>query len=372
MTSSEKITISVLKADIGSLVGNSTIPEIFEETASDILDKYKGEKIFDYFVSHVGDDLNLIILHNKGENNREIHQIAFEIFKKNSEIAKEMNLYGAGGDLLKNEFTGSLIGMGPGVAEMEFTLRSAESIIVFAADKTESGAFNYPLFQMFANPFNTPGLVIDPDMRPGFRFEVWDLYNHKRIYLNSPEEIYDLLLLIGTSERFAIKRVYPRSDKYPKDEPVAVSSTERLYEEAGRYAGKDDPVMIVRAQKGFPAVGEILEAFSFPYMVNGWMRGSYWGPLLPVSLKNARATRFDGPPRVIALGFQVKKDKLYGPEDMFDDPAFDYTRNKALEIADYIRRHGPFEPHRVSYEDLLTTTVNPILDKLIQRFEDIK
>ena len=43
MTSSEKITISVLKADIGSLVGNSTIPEIFEETASDILDKYKGE-----------------------------------------------------------------------------------------------------------------------------------------------------------------------------------------------------------------------------------------------------------------------------------------------------------------------------------------
>jgi len=67
MTSSEKITISVLKADIGSLVGNSTIPEIFEETASDILDKYKGEKIFDYFVSHVGDDLNLIILHNKGE-----------------------------------------------------------------------------------------------------------------------------------------------------------------------------------------------------------------------------------------------------------------------------------------------------------------
>jgi Archaeal fructose 1,6-bisphosphatase len=44
MTSSEKITISVLKADIGSLVGNSNIPEIFEETASDILDKYKGEK----------------------------------------------------------------------------------------------------------------------------------------------------------------------------------------------------------------------------------------------------------------------------------------------------------------------------------------
>ena len=107
-------------------------------------------------------------------------------------------------------------------------------------------------------------------------------------------------------------------------------------------------------------------------MVNGWMRGSYWGPLLPVSLKNARATRFDGPPRVIALEFQVKKDKLYGPEDMFDDPAFDYTRNKALEIADYIRRHGLFEPHRVSYEDLLTTTVKPILDKLIQRFEDIK
>lgn len=101
------------------------------------------------------------------------------------------------------------------------------------------------------------------------------------------------------------------------------------------------------------------------------MRGFHWGPLMPVSVKDAKATRFDGPARVISLGFQVKNGKLYGPEDMFDDPAFDLTRNKAMEITDYIRRHGPFEPHRVSSELAQYTTLPKILEKLKDRFQDI-
>jgi len=35
------------------------------------------------------------------------------------------------------------------------------------------------------------------------------------------------------------------------------------------------------------------------------MRGSHWGPLMPVGLKDIRCAVFDGPPRIVALGFQV-------------------------------------------------------------------
>ena len=38
---------------------------------------------------------------------------------------------------------------------------------------------------------------------------------------------------------------------------AASSSTEGLSLIAGRYVGKDDPVIIVRAQHNFPAVGEV-------------------------------------------------------------------------------------------------------------------
>ena len=102
------------------------------------------------------------------------------------------------------------------------------------------------------------------------------------------------------------------------------------------------------------------------------MRGSHNGPLMPTSVKEAKCTRFDGPPRVIALGFQVKKGKLTEPVDLFDDPAFDYTRNRTLEITDYMRRHGPFEPHRLPMEDMEYTTLPKVMSKLGKRFKEIK
>ncbi len=157
---------------------------------------------------------------------------------------------------------------------MEITLRKSEPVVTFHMDKTEPGAFNLPIFRMFADPFNTAGLVIDPKMHMGFRFEVWDILEHKRVILNTPEELYDLLALIGAKSRYVIKRVYPKpGHPIPENEPVAVVSTEKLYEVAGEYVGKDDPVAIVRAQSGLPALGEVLEPFAFPHLVSGWMRG---------------------------------------------------------------------------------------------------
>jgi len=366
-----KITVSVIKADVGGWPGHSTVhPELIKEAEKQL--KAKKKMLVDYHVSHCGDDLELIMSHNKGADSTAIHKLAWDTFVACTKIAKKLKLYGAGQDLLKDAFSGNIKGMGPGIAEMEFTERPGEPLVVFMLDKTEPGAFNFPIYKMFADPFNTAGLVIDPNMRPGFRFEVWDIQEHKKIMLDCPEEVYDLLTLIGARSRYVIKRVYPRSDKLPRDEPVAVMSTEKLFQTAHKYVGKDDPCGMVRAQSGLPALGEVLEAFAFPHLVDGWMRGSHNGPLMPVGLKDARCTRFDGPPRAVALGFQVANGRLVGPVDLFEDVAFDYTRRKAQKAAEYMRRHGPFEPHRLPLADMEYTTLPDVMKRLKDRFQKLK
>ncbi|WP_069808356.1 fructose-1,6-bisphosphate aldolase/phosphatase [Vulcanisaeta thermophila] len=367
-----RVTISIIKADIGGMPGHAWVhPKILEFAADRLREEQKRGLIIDYFVYNVGDDMSLLMTHTKGENNPDIHGLAWSIFKEATEnIAKKVKLYGAGQDLLKDTFSGNIRGLGPQVAEMEFEERPSEPVIVFAADKTEPGAFNLPFYRIFADPFNTAGLVIDPSMHQGFRFEILDVYEGKVYLLDAPEDSYDILGLIGTPGRYIIRRIYRKSDLIQ----ASVTSVERLNLIAGRYVGKDDPVAMVRAQHGLPAVGEVLEAFAYPHLVEGWMRGSHVGPLMPakmISIDQERKialgpkmTRFDGPPKVIALGFQVHDGLLEGPVDLFDDPAFDYSRQLAAQITEYIRRMGPVMPHRLPPEEMEYTTLPQILSKL--------
>lgn len=365
-----KVTISLIKADIGGWVGHSVVhPKQIEYAKKKLQEAKETGLLIDYYVYHVGDDLQLLMTHTKGEANPEIHKLAWDTFLEvTNNVSKPLKLYGAGQDLLSDTFSGNIRGMGPGVAEMEIEERKSEPILVFSADKTEPGAWNFNLYKIFADPFNTAGLVIDPSMHEGFIFDILDVIEHKAVKMKAPEEIYDILALIGTPGRYVIRRVYRKKDM----ETAAVSSVTRLSLIAGRYVGKDDPVLIVRAQHGFPAVGEVLEGFAFPHLVAGWMRGSHHGPLMPVPLKYAKCTRFDGPPRVVGLGFQLHNGILEGPNDLFDDPAYDYTRKVAMEITDFIRRHGPFMPHRLGPDEMEYTTLPGVLEKLKDRFEAVK
>ncbi len=363
----EKLTLSVIKADVGGYVGHSSVhPELINKAEERLAEAKKGGLIIDYHCGYCGDDTALIMTHTKGVENTEIHKFAWETFEAMTEVAKELKQYGAGQDLLTDAFSGNLKGMGPGYAEMVFEERKSEPVLVFLADKTEPGAWNLPLYKMFADPFNTAGLVIDPNMHDGFRFEVHDLMEHKKIIFKSPEEIYDMLVFIGAPSRYTIKYVYRKEGEM---EPVAATSTQRLSLIAGRYVGKDDPVMIVRCQSGLPAVGEALEPFAFPHTVAGFMRGSHHGPIMPVSIKDAHPSRFDGPPRVVCLGFQIANGRFIGPRDVFADPSFDRSRKLALAAADYLRRHGPFEPHRLPLEEMEYTTMPAVMKKVEGRFE---
>ena len=366
-----KTTFSVIKADVGGWPGHAKVhPDLKKIANKQLIDAQRSKIISDFHVTHCGDDLELLMTHFNGVDSKEVHQLAWDTFLEATEKARDLGLYGAGQDMLCDAFSGNIRGMGPGVAEMEFTERKAEPVIVFMMDKTEPGAFNFPIYKIFADPFNTAGLVIDPSIHSGFVFEVWDIQEHKRVFLHTPEEMYDLLALIGAKSRFVIKRVFPKEDsKLPAKEPVSVISTEKLYQIAGEYVGKDDPAGIVRAQSGLPAVGEVIEAFAHTHLVSGWMRGSHNGPLMPVSVEQAQCTRFDGPPRVTALGFQLRKGKITDPVDLFDDPAYDSIRQQAQHITHYMRSMGPFEPHRLPMADMEYTTLPGIMKKLSTRFK---
>ena len=362
------ITLSVIKADIGGYVGHScSHPDILGK-AQEWLERAKKQGLLvDFHITCCGDDLQLIMTHEQGELNERIHKLAWDTFVDGTKLAKQLGLYGAGQDLLADAFSGNVKAMGPGVAEMEFEERKSEPVIIFMADKTSAGAWNMPLYKMFADPFNTIGLVIAPTMHDGFTFEVHDVKQNQKITFSAPEEIYDMLCFIGAPSRYVVKAVYSRAT----GNIAAVSSTQRLSLIAGRYVGKDDPVCIVRSQGEFPAVGEVLEPFSHPALVEGWMRGSHHGPLMPVAQRESTPTRFDGPPRVIAAGFQLAGGKLVGPRDMFDDPSFDETRRLANIAAEYMRRHGPFEPHRLPLDEMEYTTMPEVMKKMEGRLTAI-
>jgi len=268
------ITISVIKADTGSVGGhNRPSDAMFVKAREQVRQGISSGLLIDGHVSFTGDDIALIMTHTHGVNSADIHKFAWDTFVSTTAIAKEQGLYGAGQDLLKDAFSGNVRGMGPGVAEMDIKERTAEPFIVFAGDKCGPGVFNHPLFSGFADPYHNAGLLLAPDMRAGFTFRIMDV-NHtshdKVISLKAPDDYYDIACLLRDPNRYIIESVTENATGLI----AAVASTSRLHNIAGKYVGKDDPVAIVRSQKQFPSTGEILSPWALAQFTLGDNRGS--------------------------------------------------------------------------------------------------
>ena len=375
---SEKITVSVIKADVGSVVGHSRPhPSMMEKCRNILTDGVKQGTIEDFYVTRVGDDINLLMTHRKGENHKEIHGLAWNAFMEATKLAKKMKLYAAGQDLLTDAFSGNVKGAGPGSAEMEFTERGSEPMLFFMADKTEPAAYSLPLSRIFLDPFTTTGLVVDARVKKGFDVEIHDVKDSKKVVMSSPEETLSILSLLGDTTRYAIKRINSRSGAGP----AAVVSTDKLNMTAGKYVGKDDPVCICRSQNGLPAVGEFLQPFMNTMLVAGWMRGSHMGAFYPCSVDNSDPTYFDGPPRICCIGFQLNEGKFQGvepmdskpgvhePIDFFEGQVWDNVRSNAVKASKLMRGHGPFMPAILSPEEMEYTSRPEVLKELTKRFE---
>ena len=137
-----KLTLSVIKADIGSIGGHVAPSKRLRETVETFIRDRASGLLLDHYVSHTGDDIAILMTHQRGEGDEKIHKLAWDAFLAGTAEARQEGLYGAGQDLLKDSFSGNVRGMGPAVAEMEFDERPNEPFLFFAADKTDPGAYN--------------------------------------------------------------------------------------------------------------------------------------------------------------------------------------------------------------------------------------
>ncbi len=361
-----KITLSVIKADIGSIGGHICPSHQLLERVRRHIEEAAGDLIIDHYLSFTGDDIAILMTHAHGPGHDEIHKLAWDAFLAGTETAREQGLYGAGQDLLKESFSGNVKGMGPAVAELEFEERTNEPFLFFAADKTDPGAYNLPIYLAFADPMNTPGLILAPGMSRGFRFVVMDVSHtegDRIIELNTPEDLYDLAALLRDPERYVIESVWSRDT----GEQAVAASTSRLHNIAGKYTGKDDPVMLVRVQKSFPATGEILAPYAIGHFVAGGMRGSHQMPLMPVGLDSG-ISYFDGPPVVSCAAFAMHEGRLTEAVDAFAHPFWDRIRNRVADKAVEMRRQGFMGAAMLPMSELEYTGIMEKLDALQPRF----
>lgn len=361
-----KTTISVIKADIGSIGGHIRPSEALLASVHEVVARQGKELLSDFYISHTGDDVAILMIHRHGVGDAAIHRLAWDAFMAGTKTAKSQGLYGAGQDILKEAFSGNVRGMGPAVAEMEFAERPAEPFLFFAADKTDPGAYNLPLYLAFADPMNTPGLLLAPAIGKGFRFVIMDVScteGDRVIELNAPEDLYGIATLLRDAERYVVESVWSRSS----GEQAAAVSTSRLHNIAGKYTGKDDPVMLVRVQKNFPATGEILAPYASGHLVAGGMRGSHNMPLMPVRL-NSDISYFDGPPVVSCAAFCAHEGVLTEPSDAFAHPFWDAIREQTSYKAVNMRRQGFFGAAMLPMNELEYTGIMENLRALDERF----
>ena len=371
-----KLTLSILKADVGSIGGHTKPSDrMLDAVRSDAADAVKRGLLIDTFVGHTGDDICIIASHTNGTDNTDVHQFAWNSFLHATDIASQYGLYGAGQDLLVDAPSGNIRGAGPAVAEIELDhdpvktnpLRPAESFMVLAADKCGPGAYNLPMFLGFADPMYCAGLML-PRINEGFTFNIIDMDNtdgDSILSLNAPEDYYRISVLLRDNERFGIDSIVSR---YSGQTAAAISAT-RLHNIAGSYTGKDDPVALVRNQGIFPAPEELISPYTKAHYIGGDARGSHVMPLMPVPI-NTAVTGMYCLPLVSCIGFSLNAGGYFSDSfaDFFDNPAWDYVRHLAQEKGIAMRAQGWSGAAMLPYGELEYSGFRHSIGDLVARF----
>ena len=340
-----KITVSVIKADVGGIGGHTRPSDGLIQAVRDTV-KASSHLLIDHYIGYCGDDVHIVMSHTHGVDNEQIHKMAWDAFMAGTKVAKEEGLYGAGQDLLKDSFSGNVKGMGPGVAEMEFEERPNEAFTVFAADKTEPGAFNYPIYRMFVDALSNTGLIVNKNLAGGVKINIMDVEKAQIAELQLWQDKPTIEAALMYPGRYVVDSVTTKDG-----EPILAASTDRLHNIAGTYVGKDDPICMVRTQKLFPATEEVGSVFNNPHYVAGNTRGSHNMPLMPVKLNSAATINFCIP-IVESLVFSMHNGKFTGPFDGFSTPDWDYIRENATKKAIAIRSQGFIHPATLVPDEL--------------------
>lgn len=362
-----RVTVSIIKADVGSVGGHTQPSAEMLAIVREHIARERGQLLIDGYVAHTGDDIAIVMTHSRGVDDAAVHRLAWDAFLAATDEAKQHGLYGAGQDLLKDAFSGNVRGLGPASAEIELEERPNESLMILAADKTEPGAYNLPLYLTFADPMYSSGLLLSEALKEGFTFRIMDVDHtegDRTISLEAPERLYDIAALLRDTHRYVIESIWSR--RFPAQQAAAVS-TSRLRNIAGKYVGKDDPVAIVRTQNIFPATEEFGPPFAIGQFVAGDTRGSHNLPLMPVPI-NTPASTFFCCPMVSGLGFSMHGGLLTAPVDLFADPFWNAVRDDVARKAVEMRKQGFFGPAMLDMSELEYGGIVARLERLDKEF----
>jgi fructose 1,6-bisphosphate aldolase/phosphatase len=358
-----RITVSAIKADIGAIGGHTRPSDELLDVVKNYIEKMGNELLIDHYIGYSGDDIHIVMTHKFGTDNEKIHKLAWDAFTEGTKTAKNQGLYGAGQDLLKDSFSGNVRGMGPGVAEIEMEERPSEVFCIFAADKTEPGAFNFPFWRMFVDAGSNTGLLINEKLAAGVTFRIMDVMTGNIANLKMWEDKPELEAALMFPGRYVVHSVYSS-----EGDQILSASTDRLHNIAGTYVGKDDPIAIVRTQKNFPATEEVGSAFNNPHYVSGNTRGSHHLPLMPVKLNSPASLNYSIP-IVECLVFSMHEGRLTGPLDGFGTADWDLQRTWASERAMIMRNQGFIHPATLVPDELeYNKGYEARMDKLNEKF----
>jgi len=87
-----KITLSIIKADIGSIGGHIKPSQKLLETVENYIKEKGRGLIIDSYVGHTGDDVAILTTHKKGVGNAKIHKLCWDAFLAGIKVAKAQGL----------------------------------------------------------------------------------------------------------------------------------------------------------------------------------------------------------------------------------------------------------------------------------------
>ena len=118
-----QVTLSAIKADIGSVGGHARPSKAMTATAEEAVGLAVSDGLLiDGMAASTGDDTALLMSHTHGSSAPEVHEFAWNTFTKQADVASAEGDYGAGQYLLVDAPSGNVRGTGPGVAEITFEL----------------------------------------------------------------------------------------------------------------------------------------------------------------------------------------------------------------------------------------------------------
>lgn len=96
-----KTTLSIIKADIGSIGGHIKPSQKLLEAVENYIRKNGKRLLIDFYIGHTGDDIAILSTHKRGVLDSKIHKLCWDAFLVGTKTAREQGLYGAGQDLLR-------------------------------------------------------------------------------------------------------------------------------------------------------------------------------------------------------------------------------------------------------------------------------